>query len=141
MGAHTYTARGVLLPSISSSALLGMRKFCAAVDTVPRRNNKRNEGKLGLSYCFDVPTLANSIYLSSLLSVCVCDAVLFSQLWESPSSPRFFYFLSLYLDRMYCGPLSYGACTQPPSPYASSMQTLKIPTPWSTSFVFFKTEF
>lgn len=140
MGAHTYTARGVLLPSISSSALRGMRKFCAAVDTVPRRNNKRNEGELGLSYCFDVPTLANSIYLSSLLFVCVCGAFLFSQLWESPSSPRFlffffFWFLFLNLDRMYCGPLSYGACTQPPSPYVSSMQTLKIPTPWSTSFV------
>lgn len=80
LGAHTYTARGVLLPSISS-APSGMRKFRAAVDTVPRRANKRRERSLACHIALTSPSPANSIYLSSL---CVCGAFLSSrQLWES----------------------------------------------------------
>lgn len=54
LGAHTYTARGVLLPSISS-APRGMRKFCAAVDTVPRRTNKRGERSLACHIALTSP--------------------------------------------------------------------------------------
>lgn len=74
-----------------------------------------------------------------LFCLCASVALFFSHNSGSHLPLRvfffFFWFLFLNLDRMYCGPLSYGACTQPPSPYVSSMQTLKIPTPWSTSFV------